>query len=113
MPDALDRLLDSLLEGPHEPSPEAWHGFGDHGKNTQHCPLFKTHNMCGACCFHFTGDLFEGVKDNAAFDDAYTRFRLTARREVTASVFRNLAAYACRRCPNNPIRTQERDESVG
>lgn len=114
MPDAIDSLLESLLIGPSEPSPEAWHRFGDHGKLTQRCPLFKTDSMCGACCLHFTGDLFERVSDHTTFEDAYTRFRLTARREVTTTVFRNLAAHACGHCPNNPIRNvHDRDESVG
>jgi hypothetical protein len=104
MEDAVDRLLQNLLDGPSSPSPDAWNRFGEHGESTLRCPLFKTETMCTACCEHFTRDLVEKPRVQAAFDDAYTRFRLTARREVSRDVFRHLAAYACRRCPNNPMR---------
>ena len=102
--DAVDRLLENLLQGQSQPSPDAWNRFGEHGESTLRCPLFKTETMCSACCEHFTRDLVEKPRVQAAFDDAYTRFRLTARREVSREVFRHLAAYACRRCPNNPMR---------
>jgi hypothetical protein len=104
MEDAVDRLLENLLTGPSHASPDAWNRFGEHGESTLRCPLFKTDTMCSACCEHFTRDLVEKPRVQAAFDDAYTRFRLTARREVSRDVFRHLAAYACRRCPNNPMR---------
>ena len=106
MQDAVDQLLESLLKKQEAPSPDAWNRFGEHGDSQIKCPLFKTETMCSACCEHFTRDLFdgEGAGIEAAFDDAYTRFRLTARREVSRPVFRHLAAYACRRCPNNPMR---------
>jgi hypothetical protein len=106
MQDAVDKLLDDLLNAQQKPSPDAWNRFGEHGESKIQCPLFKTDSMCSACCDHFTNDLFEadGNGIEAAFDDAYTRFRLTARREVSRPVFRHLAAYACRRCPNNPMR---------
>jgi len=104
MDDAVDRLLDNLLNGQQQPSPDAWNRFGEHGESTLRCPLFKTEKMCSACCEHFTRDLVEKPRVQAAFDDAYTRFRLTARREVSREVFRHLASYACRRCPNNPQR---------
>jgi hypothetical protein len=107
MHDAVDQLLESLLNKQEKPSPDAWNRFGEHGDSQIQCPLFKTDTMCSACCEHFTRDLFdgEGAGIEAAFDDAYTRFRLTARREVSRPVFRHLAAYACRRCPNNPMRS--------
>lgn len=106
MQDAVDQLLEGLLNKQEKPSPDAWNRFGEHGESQIQCPLFKTDTMCSACCEHFTRDLFdgEGAGIEAAFDDAYTRFRLTARREVSRPVFRHLAAYACRRCPNNPMR---------
>jgi hypothetical protein len=106
MQDAVDQLLENLLNTQDKPSPDAWNRFGEHGDSQIKCPLFKTDTMCSACCEHFTRDLFdgEGTGIEAAFDDAYTRFRLTARREVSRPVFRHLAAYACRRCPNNPMR---------
>ena len=104
MEDPVDRLLQNLLSGHSQPSPDAWNRFGEHGESTLRCPLFKTDAMCSACCEHFTRDLVEKPRVQAAFDDAYTRFRLTARREVSRDVFRHLAAYACRRCPNNPMR---------
>lgn len=100
----VDELLTSLLQGPVEPDPEAWHHFGGHGEGCMRCPLFKSDSMCAACCEHFTMDLFAGTEVETAFDDAYTRFRLTARREVNKETFRTLATYACRRCPNNPVR---------
>ena len=105
MQDAVDKLLESLLNDRSKPMPDAWNRFGDHSDTTMRCPLFKTDSMCTACCEHFTHDLFDRASGTeAAFDDAYTRFRLTARREVSRPVFRHLAAYACRRCPNNPMR---------
>lgn len=103
MQDAIENLLENLLNGPVEPEPDAWNRFGEHAETGIRCPLFKTDNMCQACCEHFTRDLFEGARIESAFDDAYTRFRLTARREVSRPVFRHLASYACRRCPNNPL----------
>jgi hypothetical protein len=110
MEDAVDRLVANLLNGPSTPSPDAWNRFGEHGESTLRCPLFKTDTMCSACCEHFTRDLMEKPRVQAAFDDAYTRFRLTARREVSRDVFRHLAAYACKRCPNNPSRTMPANE---
>jgi len=101
---SVNELLQSLLAGPVAPNPEAWHHFGSHGDGCMRCPLFKTDSMCAACCEHFTTDLFAGNKVETAFDDAYTRFRLTARREVSKDAFRTLATYACRRCANNPVR---------
>ncbi|HEV2909189.1 MAG TPA: hypothetical protein VGX02_07915 [Candidatus Eremiobacteraceae bacterium] len=86
------------------PQSTSWNEFGDHGDGCMRCPLFKTDTMCAACCEHFTMDLFTGNGVESAFDDAYTRFRLTARREITKSAFRTIATYACRRCPNNPMR---------
>jgi hypothetical protein len=83
---------------------DAWNGFGDHADGTLKCPLFKTDTMCSACCKHFTRDLFGAARIEAAFDDAYTRFRLTAAREVARPTFRKLAKYACQRCPNKPLR---------
>ena len=100
----VDELLTSLLEGPVQANPQAWNNFGDHGEGCMRCPLFKTDAMCAACCEHFTMDLFGGNGAESAFDEAYTRFRLTARREVNKSAFRTIATYACRRCPNNPMR---------
>ena len=100
----VDELLHSLLEGPLSPQSTSWNEFGDHGDGCMRCPLFKTDTMCAACCEHFTMDLFTGNGVESAFDDAYTRFRLTARREITKSAFRTIATYACRRCPNNPMR---------
>ncbi len=100
----VDELLQNLLEGPLNPTPESWNNFGDHGDGCMRCPLFKADNMCAACCEHFTMDLFTGSGVESAFEDAYTRFRLTARREVNKAAFRTIATYACRRCPNNPMR---------
>ena len=100
----VDEVLHSLLGGPVTPNPEAWNHFGDHGDAKMRCPLFKTDSMCAACCEHLTMDLFAGDSAESAFDDAYTRFRLTARREVNKAAFRTIATYACRRCPNNPMR---------
>jgi hypothetical protein len=104
MQDAVEQLLENLLNGPVEPNADAWNRFGEHAEHGIRCPLFKTDKMCQACCEHFTRDLFDGARIESAFDDAYTRFRLTARREVSRPVFRHLASYACRRCPNNPLR---------
>lgn len=111
MQDAIDNLLENLLTGPVEPDADAWNRFGEHAEHGMRCPLFKTDNMCQACCEHFTRDLFEDARIESAFDDAYTRFRLTARREVSRPVFRHLAQYACRRCPNNPLREAPATES--
>lgn len=104
MQDAVDTLLENLLAGSAAPDSAAWHHFGDHGEPGVVCPLFKTNSMCAGCCDHFTRGLFDGAEAVDAMEDAYTRFRLTARREVSRPVFRHLAAYACRRCPNNPTR---------
>ena len=104
MQDSIETFLEKLLSGPVEPNADAWNRFGEHAENGIRCPLFKTDKMCQACCEHFTRDLFDGARIESAFDDAYTRFRLTARREVSRPVFRHLASYACRRCPNNPMR---------
>jgi hypothetical protein len=114
MQDAVDKLIDSLLNDRSKPTSDAWNRFGDHGESEMRCPLFKTDSMCSACCDHFTRDLFDGESGGteAAFDDAYTRFRLTARREVSRPVFRHLAAYACRRCPNNPMRGVPANEVI-
>ena len=109
----VDTLLSSLLAGPTRPQGDAWNHFGDHGEGCMQCPLFKTDNMCAACCEHFTMDLFAGSAAESAFNEAYTRFRLTARREVTKSAFRTIATYACRRCPNNPMRGIAQPERRG
>ena len=106
----VNELLTGLLEGPIPPSPEAWNHFGDHGEGCMRCPLFKTDAMCAACCEHFTMDLFAGNGAESAFDEAYTRFRLTARREVNKAAFRTIATYACRRCSNNPMRATAEPE---
>jgi len=106
----VDELLHSLLEGPMAPAPQSWNNFGDHGDGCMRCPLFKTDAMCAACCEHLTMDLFAGNGTESAFDEAYTRFRLTARREVNKAAFRTIATYACRRCPNNPLRGMSESE---
>ncbi len=113
MQDSIETFLEKLLNGPVEPDADAWNRFGEHAEHGIRCPLFKTDTMCQACCEHFTRDLFDGARIESAFDDAYTRFRLTARREVSRPVFRHLASYACRRCPNNPLRQVPANEAEG
>ncbi|MDQ2817245.1 MAG: hypothetical protein M3T49_03420 [Candidatus Eremiobacteraeota bacterium] len=67
--------------------------------------MFATLSMCSDCCGHFTGDLFGQSNEPQAFADGYTRFRLTAPREATQREFKRIAKYACRLCPNNPLRS--------
>ncbi|MBC5824445.1 MAG: hypothetical protein GIW99_02440 [Candidatus Eremiobacteraeota bacterium] len=104
MQDSVDALIENLLAGPHSPSADAWNDFGQHGPEQHYCPLFGTLTMCSDCCKHFTGNLFGQSSAPAAAEDGYTRFRLTSPREVTRREFRRISAYACRLCPNNPLR---------
>ncbi|MBC5806128.1 MAG: hypothetical protein DLM53_09200 [Candidatus Eremiobacter antarcticus] len=103
MQDTIDALLQNLLNGPVAPDPISWNGFGEHAGTGGTCPLFKTGTMCQACCEQLNRALADDAETNSAFEDAYTRFRLTTSREVTRPVFRHLAKFACRRSPNNQL----------
>jgi len=102
MQDTIDTLLDNLLRGPVAPDPKAWNGFGEHAGTSACCSPFKTGTMCEVCCDQLNRALADDATDSA-FEDAYTRFRLTTSREVTRPVFRHLAKFVCRRCPNNQL----------